>query len=121
MVVAGRKLVGSAQARIGGALLQHGSLLLIADQEALFTGANGEKRDAHGRGGSSVAPRARPVTLAEVLGGIPPWEHLVEAFNAGFASVFGGEWVRSGMTKREVALAAELEKRYGSQGWTWRR
>ena len=121
VVVAGRKLVGSAQARIGGALLQHGSLLLIADQEALFAGANGERRGANGRGGSSVPPRARPVTLAEVLGEIPPWERLVEAFNAGFSSAFGGKWVRSAMTEREVPLAAELEKRYGSQGWTWRR
>jgi len=105
VVVAGRKLVGSAQARIGGALLQHGSLLLTADQEALFPGA----------------PPVGPVTLAEVLGDIPPWEHLVEAFNAGFSSVFGGKWVRSALTEREAALAAELEKRYGSQGWTWRR
>ncbi len=121
VVVAGRKLVGSAQARIGGALLQHGSLLLTADQEALFAGANGERRGGNGRGGSSVAPRARPVTLAEVLGEIPPWERLVEALSAGFSSAFGGKWVPSAMTEREVALAADLEKRYGSQGWTWQR
>ena len=43
VVVGGRKLVGSAQARIGGSILQHGSLLLVADQRALFTSGPGRR------------------------------------------------------------------------------
>src|SRR5690606_20969533 len=35
VVAGGRKLVGSAQARIGGALLQHGSILVGGDQALL--------------------------------------------------------------------------------------
>ena len=39
VVAGGRKLVGSAQRRIGGAFLQHGSLLLDDDQGALLASA----------------------------------------------------------------------------------
>jgi lipoate-protein ligase A len=56
VVVSGRKLVGSAQVRVGNVLLQHGSLLLGPGQELL----------------SELAPGARPagdrpVCLAELL------------------------------------------------------
>ena len=52
VVSGGRKLVGSAQARIGGALLQHGSILLDGDQDALSLLAretgNGQMRPKEG-------------------------------------------------------------------------
>ena len=111
VVVGGRKLVGSAQARIGGAVLQHGSLLLVADQEALLPA---------GRGDRKVKEPRRAVTLAE-LGEVPPWNRLVAELAAGFEHVFAGRWTRGSMTGSERALAAKLEKRYGSREWTWRR
>lgn len=117
VVVGGRKLVGSAQARIGGAILQHGSLLLVADQTALFANGDGVPR---GPGNGARAPR-RPATLAGLMGEIPPWERLVAALAAGFEHVFGGSWTRAEMTEDEVALAGRLEMRYGSREWTWRR
>lgn len=120
VVVEGRKLAGSAQARIGGAILQHGSLLLVANQEALFAGQPGE-RSVSGRGGSVAEMPRSPITLGEVLGEVPPWEHLVTALAAGFEHVFGGWWNRGSMTVGESALAAKLEMRYGSLDWTWRR
>ena len=121
VVVDGRKLVGSAQARIGGTILQHGSLLLVANQEALFADRRGERRGLNGHAGSVRKRPGRPVTLAEVLGEVPPWECLVEALGAGFEHLFGGRWNRASMTGSELALAAKLEKRYGSREWTWRR
>ena len=127
VVVAGRKLVGSAQARIGGAVLQHGSLLLVADQSPLMVGAGRERGGGNGgawrvTGDEPVEARGgRPVTLAEVLGEIPPWNRLVQAFSLGFARVFGGTWHGGAMTERERTLAHELELRYGSRKWTWRR
>lgn len=114
VMVEGRKLVGSAQARIGGAILQHGSLLLVANQEALLA-----RRHVHG-GSDERAPRG-PVTLNEVLGEVPPWKRLVAALAGGFEDVFGGQWDPGSMTGGESALAAKLEKRYGSREWTWRR
>ena len=113
VVVGGRKVVGSAQVRIGNAVLQHGSLLLVADQSSLFE--NGRTHE-NGR-----ARARRPITLSEALGAVPPWTRLVEALTTGFTQILGGSWSRSRMTEREEALAAEFETRYGSPGWTWRR
>lgn len=128
VVVRGRKLVGSAQARIGGAILQHGSLLLVADQSALYTetgaqepGGNGAR---HRRGtGTTVAAAATgpPITLAEILGEVPPWGDMVDAFRCGFAEEFGGLWAPGEMTREEMAMATRLETKYGSRQWTWRR
>ena len=149
VVVAGRKVVGSAQARIGSAVLQHGSILLWADQTPLFAravlagagasaggtvaphGVSGDDawsgaihRDAAGayqaHGGRAPDP-ARPVTLAEVLGKVPAWPRLVEEFSAGFARTLGGSWSPGSMTEHEGALAAGFESRYASRAWTWRR
>ncbi|MDE2763326.1 MAG: biotin/lipoate A/B protein ligase family protein [Gemmatimonadota bacterium] len=120
VVVRGRKLVGSAQARIGGAILQHGSLLLVADQEALFSGGHGERRGPAGCGDGVAREPRRAITLAE-LGEVPPWNRLVAELAAGFEHVVAGRWSRGSLTGSERALAAKLEKRYGSREWTWRR
>lgn len=123
VVVGGRKLVGSAQARIGGAILQHGSLLLVANQEALCAGRREEhrRRALKGNGASELSRPRLPATLAGVLGEVPPWERLVEALVCGFEGVFEGHWDGGSMTGGESALAARLQKRYGSREWTWRR
>ncbi len=143
VVVRGRKLVGSAQARIGGAILQHGSMLLVANQSALFAGADARGAGARGVGGdgagareadgdggdsgrltgvvSAAATVGRPITLSEILGEVPPWESMVDAFRRGFAEEFGGLWARGEMTREEIAMAARLETKYGSPQWTWRR
>ena len=118
VAVGGRKLVGSAQARIGSAILQHGSVLLVADQAALFANG-GEKGQGLNRNGVR-APR-RPATLAGLMGEIPRWERLVSALGAGFEHVFGGSWGRAEMAEAEAALAGKFEMRYGSREWTWRR
>lgn len=143
VVVRGRKLVGSAQARIGGAILQHGSMLLVADQSALFAraGAHGDVGNGAGpgrdrgissastptrnrRGAGTTAAPARtgpPITLAEILGEVPPWEDMVDALRWGFAEEFGGLWAPGKMTREELAMAKSLETKYGSGEWTWRR
>lgn len=107
VVVADRKVAGSAQARIGKAVLQHGSLLLVADQSSLF--------------GDGQAHSARPITLSEILGTVPPWTRLVDALTAGFTRTLGGNWSVGRMTEYEETLAAEFETQYASPAWTWRR
>ena len=111
VVVRGRKLVGSALARIGDTILQHGSLLLVADQSALNAGA----------AAATAGAGARPITLAEVLGEVPAWGRLVDAMERGLAEEFGGSWARGKVTPEETAMAEKLETRYASREWTWRR
>ena len=123
VVVWGRKLVGSAQVRIGGAVLQHGSVLLVADQSPLLgvTPGNGGAAPDNGSRGGHRRASAGPITLAEVLGQTPTWEQLVDGFSRGFARALGGDWAPGALTDEERRLARELEDRYGSAAWTWRR
>lgn len=125
IAVRGRKLVGSAQVRIGGAVLQHGSVLPVADQGALVNGC--ARADGPGGALDRAGPqdRAGPLDPAGnggvVPGETPAWQRLVRAFGEGFARVLGGKWQPGRWTESEQTLAAELENRYGSAEWTWRR
>lgn len=106
----GRKLVGSAQARVGSSLLQHGSLLLAGDQGLL----DRLRRE-------SPAEGPAPATLEGVLGRIPPWGDLTEALARGLEEELGGGWEAGLPADAEEAAAAELLNRYESPEWTWRR
>jgi len=118
IVAEGRKLVGSAQFREGGALLQHGSILLHDDQAVV-----GELRRDRPREGD-VPRRAGAgsgASLGELLSRPPESAELVSALREGFEEelrllVRPGELDRS-----ERAAAAELVSRYRSPEWTWRR
>lgn len=109
VVVEGRKLMGSAQARIGDAVLQHGSLLLACDQTPLMALASGS--------GSGQPPA---ITLTEILGRLPLWSELVDALVSGLSSSLGP--MSPGGRGRLVARTeTSLQDRYASPGWTWRR
>lgn len=111
VVARGRKLVGSAQVRIGRALLQHGSILVEDDQALL------ERLRA------GPAPHDlphRPATLAGLLGRAPGAAELEDAVLEGFRASFGGRWDGEVPdTSREEARL--LRERYGRSAWTWRR
>lgn len=108
VTVAGRKLVGSAQARVGSAILQHGSLLLAPGQERL-AGLRGE-----------VEEPSAPISLEEILDGVPSWDVLVGTVIAGLSEVLSGKWRGAALTDVERAEAGVLETHYASAGWTWR-
>ncbi|MGH7545856.1 MAG: lipoate--protein ligase family protein, partial [Gemmatimonadota bacterium] len=75
IVIADRKLVGSAQARIGGALLQHGSILISGGQALAESDVD--------------ASTAAPATLASALGVRPAREDVRGALATGFRAVLG--------------------------------
>lgn len=110
LVVVGRKVVGSAQVRIGEAILQHGSILMGGSQEIL--GDLGDEAQ-----GSDVPP----VTLGEILGEAPGAEELMAAVRFGLEAHLGGEWEESDYTEDELAEAESILPRYRSEAWTWRR
>lgn len=136
VTICGRKVVGSAQVRISQAILQHGSLLLLADQSSLFAGAGAVDRDAdghsqgvagtgngnqNGNSGNDLVRGLRSIALAEALGEVPSWTRLVKALCRGLSGSLGGCWAEGRMTTRERALARDYEEKYGSREWTWRR
>ncbi len=126
VIVEGRKLVGSAQARVEGSLLQHGSLLLAGDQARVrrFEEAQGtDSENGPGADGTgSPTPAVEPfTTLDQVLLPLPEWGQLVQALARGVTGVLGGEWVPSEVTPSEAEVAERLLDRYQSSDWIWRR
>lgn len=110
VVAGGRKLIGSAQARVDGALLQHGSILLSGDQSML------------GRLAGRPSDDAPPATLEGLVGDVSV-DTLAAAVTKHLEGVFGGVWAAAGeYTPVELETAARLEaERYNLDSWTWRR
>ena len=108
VILRGRKLIGSAQARIDGAFLQHGSIMISGDQMLLTTlGPSAEHE--------------QPATLAEQIGPVSG-DDVAEAVVVAMKKVFGGAWVEGEYSGEERRMITELvETRYGLDEWTWRR
>jgi lipoate-protein ligase A len=106
IVAGGRKLVGSAQLRVGDALLQHGSILL-GDDQGLLAGLSG------GRDGGDP----RPATVSDLLGREPERGELERAV----AAAFGLDGTCAEASGPATSMEAELLERYRSESWTWRR
>jgi len=113
LVVDSRKLVGSAQYREAGALLQHGSILLDDDQSLLAR--------LSPRPSSAERAPAKPATLREVLGRTPDITEVAEAL---FAAVRVGEDEGAHPLPDYATLATDVRRaaaRYADDRWTWRR
>jgi lipoate-protein ligase A len=109
----GRKLLGSAQARTGDALLQHGSLPLRGDLARICPLLTA--------GPSPESARARAVTLGQALGCDVAWAEAAEALAAGFAEEFGIRLERGELTPDERRRARSLERdKYATEKWTAR-
>ncbi|HSE26684.1 MAG TPA: hypothetical protein VLA95_00535 [Gemmatimonadales bacterium] len=111
VLVAGRKVVGSAQVRLGDAFLQHGSVLLEDDQSLVGTLA----REPAAAGGE--AP------LAQALGRPVAWRDVAAAAADAFAEWAGGTAVPWSEATHAAFLeaAAAHEPHFRSPEWTWRR
>lgn len=104
----GRKLIGSAQVRIGTTILQHGSILLDGDQKLLS------------RLRGNVEGASPPATLRSVLGGVPDVALLRASLLQGLEETLGGSWGMDAYRSHEKMAAERLEAHYEDPGWTWR-
>ena len=114
LVAQGRKLVGSAQWRNEGALLQHGSILVGDDQSSLPTFATAAA--ANRPAGRS----AQPATLTALLGRSP---EPAEVANVMFDAVRSLEDPSATDLDEDEIRAEALEHlpQFLDEGWTWRR
>lgn len=110
VVVQGSKLVGSAQLCEKRTILQHGSILLDGTQDRVARIALVE---------FEVSDRA--TSVRRLTGHVPADSAIVEALAAGFNEVCGTSLAPSGMLQDAAQRAAELENKYRSAEWTWRR
>ena len=119
ITVDGKKLVGSAQLRRKGGVLQHGSLPLYGDVGrialVLQMDDEGQRDLAHKR----VNERAS--TLESSLGREVTWDQTSQAMIHGFSTALGISLERSTPTEMEIKRAEELhQERYANRIWTER-
>jgi lipoate-protein ligase A len=118
--VGGKKLVGSAQVRRQGVVLQHGSLPLFGDLTRIFDYLRLEsekKRQALRR-----ALRARAATLEEVLGRAVSFDETAEALAAGFVQALNLKLELGRLTARERELVEKMRReRYATDEWNLRK
>ena len=114
VTVDGRKLVGSAQWRDGGAFLQHGSILLVDEQQVV------DALRATGRG-AAAGVDSGAISLADLLDELPPEGALLDALTFGFEREFGVDVVPGTLSAEEAAASESLAPRFADPAWTWRR
>jgi len=120
VVLGNRKLAGSAMRFEKRTILQHGSILLDGDQSEIAAFETGP-RDITDRSTRLPASAPAAISLNEAIGRIPGWSELYDAVLAGFADVFGITFSHQQSTAGECRRAHDLEARYRSGAWTWRR
>jgi lipoate-protein ligase A len=120
ILLGGRKLVGSAQVRRGGAILQHGSILIeprldklreclrLSDDSARPSDADGRARIEDGVAGLSDVGAFEPAQIAGAIA-------------QAFAARFGVTLMDAPLERDEMAAARALAaSKYQSAGWTQR-
>lgn len=107
LTVGGRKLVGSAQARRHGGLLQHGTLPLHGDLARICDALAYADDEARETARSHV--RRHALTLEEALGGRRvSWEQAAEAVAHAFHNTLGVRLQAGALTAAEQAQARAL-------------
>jgi len=104
LVLAGRKLAGSAQVQQGAGFLQHGSILLGGSQEVVARVSRQGRAPAGG------------ITLSEALGRTVTFEEVAQAILATWADP--GERL---IAHPGVPVSAAAVARFADPDWTWRR
>lgn len=108
----GKKLIGSAQRRIGRRFLQHGSIPLLADDGALARVSLGEGGEAGARMTSLSDATGRPMTFDEA----------VLNFVEGISEYFRVNFVPKNFDGQDIASIQQIQRgRYGNRDWTYGR
>ena len=119
LTVSHKKLIGSAQVRKHGVILQHGSILLAfsAEQLAGILQANSEEKDK-----TCSMLKNRVMDLQTALNRIVTWDEARLAMEAGFAEALGIELAEGELTALEKETAGELSvTKYAQDAWTLKR
>jgi lipoate-protein ligase A len=113
VTASGRKLVGSAQMRSDGVVLQHGTVPLVGDIARIC--------DVLRPRPDPERVRDRATTVEHVLGRRVEWVEAVEAMASGFEQVLQLSLVEGRLTPWEEERAGELRTRkYAADSWTYR-
>jgi lipoate-protein ligase A len=121
VAVAGRKIIGSAQRRAHGVIMQHGSIPMSLDLDKL-SAVLGSPNSAHRARPMAVDYQTRMTSLQEAGGRLYDYAEVVAALSRGFADTWEVEIIAGELTAEEKRLSAYLRAtKYGSDAWTWHR
>ena len=110
MAAAGGKVVGSAQVRSGDAFLQHGAILLAAEQDVIAAVTLG-KADAPSAAGVGQLVNPRRAS----------WEAVADAVALAAERRWGVPATPAALPERVRRAGETLLARYADDAWTWRR
>jgi lipoate-protein ligase A len=121
VAVAGRKVVGSAQRRARGVVMQHGSIPISWNRDKLR--AVFPQSSRVGRSARDEADRALPMTSLQEAGGRRyDYTEVVSALMLGIAETWQVELIPEPLTPAECHYSAVLcATKYSSESWTRRR
>jgi len=117
ITLGGKKLVGSAQARRKGGVLQHGSLPLYGDLRRIVSGLRFEDEAARMQAGERLLARAATVEMfsGERIG----WDRAAQAFIQAFQETLNLDLAQQDLSSAERIRAVELlEQKYTHPEWT---
>ncbi len=116
LLVAGRKICGSAQMRTSSGFLQHGSLLLTFDPvKALSIILPFSTNEHLTKLGKTVA------AINEVIDKPIETKEICDSLGKGFSDVLGAQIVKEPLTPGEITLKNELMKKYEDLRWNMER
>lgn len=120
LVVGGKKLVGSAQTRRNGCLLQHGSIPLQLDPDLLFSVLKYASEELRARAKAFLLSKA--TDLEQVLAYQPEFSQLCAGFQQGLTAGLGINLVHQQLLPEELKLAEYLAvNKYRTIMWNGRK
>lgn len=116
--VEGKKIVGSAQVRKGGVVLQHGSLLIKLEKDKLFSVFNFPSVQIR----EKLKSKFKATSLEEILKRKIDFSELSNILPRGFEEEFGVRLVESKLTEPEEKIFKDLlENKYLTYEWNYKR
>lgn len=106
LVINNKKIVGSAQKRINGKLLQHGSVLLDIDIKKLTSLFN-----------INTLINDKITSINKELNKKINYNDLAKAMEKGFKGNFKANIIKDKLTDKELALAEKLNIKYSTKNW----
>lgn len=116
----GKKLVGSAQVRRRGGVLQHGSLPLNGDITRICDVLAYPDEQARKIAASRL--RERATTIEQLLGYPIAWQYVADAMKTGFEEALHIQVKQQNLSPQELERADKLFKeKYGQRDWVTKR
>lgn len=119
LVVEGRKIAGSAQTRQKGVILQHGSILQDIDVDELFDMFIYRNDSLKDKMKAAFVDKA--VAINDLADRHITIEEMEQAFHDGFKKGLDIEYKPLNFTDEQLTEIKQLEEKYKSEEWTYRK